>query len=126
MDARRDGVLFGRKPEAVVAERVENVVTGHALVAREDVGADVAERVADVQSGARWIRKHVEHEQLGATRDLVGFGKRSGRVRRLECAVRFPMVLPLDFDRVGEGGVVPVPGGVGSHGAQSYGEATVA
>ena len=37
--------------EGVVAEGVEHVAARHAVVAGEDVGADVAERVADVEAG---------------------------------------------------------------------------
>ena len=37
------------EPEGVVAHRVQHVVAVHAHEAGVDVGADVAERVADVQ-----------------------------------------------------------------------------
>lgn len=47
-----DCVLFGRKAKAVVTQRVENVETLHALVARVHVGPDVPERVAHMKAGS--------------------------------------------------------------------------
>ena len=82
--------------------------------------------MAHVEARTRRIGEHVEDEQLGAAGDLVGFCERAGGVRRLEGAIRLPVVLPLHLDGVGEGGVVPEAGFVGGHGAQSYGERTVA
>ena len=57
-------VLLGWQTEGVEAHRVENVVAGHALEAREHVGTDVAERMANVETGARRVGEHVEHEQF--------------------------------------------------------------
>ena len=68
------------------------------------VGADVAERVPDVQPGAARVREHVEHVELAAVGDRgrsrrpagpVGFGAQNVRSR-------LPAVLPLRLDRVGE------------------------
>ena len=64
--ARLHGVLLGGQAEGVVAEGVEHVAAGHPVVAGEHVGADVAERVADVEAGARRVREHVEHVELRA------------------------------------------------------------
>ena len=52
------------QPERVVAHRVQHVVAGHALVTREHVGADVAERMPDVQPLATRVREHVQHVEL--------------------------------------------------------------
>ncbi len=46
-----DGVLLGGQAEGVVADGVDDVVPLHAQEAPEHVGADVAERVADVEAG---------------------------------------------------------------------------
>ena len=71
-----DGELLGGQPERVEAHRVQHVVAGHPLEAGEHVGADEAERVSDVQAGARRVREHVEHEQLlAACRGEVGIGE---------------------------------------------------
>ena len=64
-------VLLGREAERVVAHRVQHVVAVHAHEAGVDVGADVAERVADVQAGAARVREHVEHEELAPVGDGV-------------------------------------------------------
>ena len=45
-----DRVLLGGQAEGVEAHRVQHVVSGHALEAGVDVGADEAERVTDVQA----------------------------------------------------------------------------
>ena len=57
-------VLLGGQPEGVEPQRVQHVTAGHPEVAGVDVGGDVAQRVADVQSVAGRIGKHVLHEQL--------------------------------------------------------------
>ena len=62
--ARLDGVLLGGQPEGVEAHRVQDVLAGHPLVAREDVAGDEAQRVADVQTRARGVGEHVLDEQL--------------------------------------------------------------
>ena len=72
-----DRVLLGGQAEGVVAHRVQHVVARHALEAAEDVGADVAERMADVQTRAARVREHVEHEQLAAGRPTF-FGSARG------------------------------------------------
>ena len=65
------GVLLGGQAERVEAHRVQHVVAGHAHVARVDVGADEAERMADMQPVAGRVREHVEHEQLRPAGHLV-------------------------------------------------------
>ena len=102
MNSRHDGVLFRWQTKTVVAKRVQHVVTSHALVAREYVGGDVAERVAYVQSGARWIRKHVKHKQLFSARNFFGLRKWACRVWCFEGALSVPMVLPFGLNLIGQ------------------------
>ena len=61
MGARLDGVLLRGESERVPAHGVENVVAGHALIPRDDVGGGVSLGVAHVKTraaangkGARW------------------------------------------------------------------------
>ena len=78
-------VLLGRQAEGVEAHRVQHVVAGHPLVAGEHVGADVAERVADVQPVAAGVREHVQHVELRAVRPPSRSPRtaaRSGSARR--------------------------------------------
>ena len=112
MDTRGDGVLFGWQTETVVTERVKNVEAHHALEASVHVGADVAERVSDVQTGTTRVREHVEHEELRSTGHLVGFGQRAGRIRCVERALGVPAVLPGLLDATGQRRVVAVARGV--------------
>ncbi len=110
-------VLLGRKPEGVVAHRVQHVVAAHAHVAREHVGADVAERVPDVEACATRVREHVEHVELAPARDRrEAVGQRTGRVGRAERVVGLPPVLPLRFDLVRQRGVVAIARDVGRSG----------
>ena len=94
MNTGGDGVLFGGKTEAVISEGVKNVVSLHALEARKHVGADVAQWVANMESGSRWIREHVENEQFLATSNAIGLGHRSGGVWGVIGALALPGVLP--------------------------------
>ena len=59
-------VLLGGQAERVVAHGVQHVAVVHAHEARVHVGADVAERVADVEPLAARVREHVEHVELRA------------------------------------------------------------
>ena len=96
-------------PERVVAHRVQHVLAVHALVASEDIGADVTERVTHMESGAARIREHVEHEHRVAVDDLFGtLRKQARRVRGPEGVISFPAVLPARFDLVGQTRVVPM------------------
>ncbi|MNS52788.1 hypothetical protein D3C72_855150 [compost metagenome] len=86
-----DRRLLGGQAEGVPAHRVQHVEPAHALVARDDVRGRVAFRVADVQTGARRIREHVQDVELGLVRVLAG----------LEGLVFLPVTLPLGFDLLG-------------------------
>ncbi len=102
-------VLLGGEPERVVAHRVEHVEAGHPLEPGVDVGADVAQRVADVQTRPARVREHVEHVELLAVGEPVeSLGEGSRRVRGPEGVLGLPTVLPLALDLVGEGGRVSV------------------
>ena len=85
--ARLDGILLGGQAVSVITHRVENVEAAQALVARVDVGSDVAERVPHVKARSRGIGKHVEHVELGPRGIL-------GHVVRL---LRRPGLLPFLF-----------------------------
>ena len=123
--ARLHGVLLGGQTEGVVAHGVQHVVARHPQVAGVDVGADVAERVADVQPHAGRIGEHVEHVALGPISDPVEpLGQWARGVRCQERAFPLPTVLPVGFDLVGERGGVAVrrdvigAGGLLAHGRQ--------
>ena len=63
-----DRVLLGRQPERVVPHGVQDVEALHPLPARDDVGADVADGVPDVEPRPGGVGEHVEHVVLGALR----------------------------------------------------------
>src|SRR5262249_44719534 len=90
-----DRVLLGGQAERVPAHRMEDVVALHALPPRDDVRADVADRVADVEARPRGVREHVEHVELLARGIVVGIAG----VRRAEGRPRLPARLPLRVDR---------------------------
>ena len=104
-----DGVLLGGQAEGVVAHGVQDVVPVHAQEPAGDVGAQVAQRVPDVQPGARGVREHVHHERLGPVGDaLEAVAERADRVGRVERPVGLPAVLPGQLDLLGQRGRVPV------------------
>ena len=74
-----DGVLLGGQAEGVVAHRVQDVVAVHPPEPAGDVGAQVAQRVADVQPRARGVREHVHHEELGPVGDPLEARRSAGR-----------------------------------------------
>jgi hypothetical protein len=109
--ARLDGVLLGRQAEGVEAERVQHQPALHAHEAGVDVGGDVAERVPDMQAGARGVGEHVEHVQPLAP-DPVGRPGR--RVGDHEGPALGPPPLPARLDLAGQlGGVAAGGGGLG-------------
>ena len=95
-----DGVLLGGQPEGVEAERVQYLVPGHAQVPAEHVGADVAQRMADVQPDAARIGEEVQQVELGPP-------VRTRRIAALECPLPLPAVLPAQLDLAGQPRVVP-------------------
>jgi len=53
-------VLLGRKAEGVEAQSVQDIPPSHPVVAAVHVGADVTERMADMQPVRRRVGKHVQ------------------------------------------------------------------
>ncbi len=105
MGARLYRVLLGRQSEGVVPQGVQHVPAVHPVVAREDVGGDVAQRMTDMQARTGGVREHVLDEQL------VGRGRprqRSHRIRCVEGAPRGPRLLPFGLQSGGQLGVVAV------------------
>ena len=56
-----NGILLGGQSIGIIAHGVEHVEAFQSLVASVDVGGDITKWMANVQSCARWVRKHVEH-----------------------------------------------------------------
>jgi hypothetical protein len=113
-----DGVLLGGQPEGVEAEGVQYVMPGHAQVPPEHVGADVAQRVTDVQPDAAGIGEEVDQVELGPPGHAAEPGRQgavrervralgAGRVRGVEGALALPPVLPAQLDLVRQPRVVP-------------------
>ena len=116
--ARLDGVLLGGQAEGVEPEGMQDVVAPHAPEAGVGVGGDVAERVADVEAGARGVGEHVEHVAPVAA-------VRAGRVGDLEGPPFGPPPLPARLDLAGQlGGVAVRRGRRGARGLGGH-EATV-
>ena len=68
MRAGLHGVLFRRQAKGIPADRVQDIEAPGALVAGDDVGGGVALRMADVQTRAGGIGKHIQHVVLGLGR----------------------------------------------------------
>ena len=115
-------VEIGGQPEGVIGQGVHDVVSAHPLVAAVDVGAQVAQRVADVQSRTGGVREHV-HDVEGLASAEVGrrtVGRRSvlgvelaevsGGVRGVERARFLPRALPRLLDLFGQRRVIAETG----------------
>ena len=89
MGSRLFGVLLGRQAEGVPTHRVQDVFAPHAAEAADDVGRRIAFRMADMQTVARRVGKHVEDVEFLLTRG--GIGGREG-------AAVFPLLLPFGFN----------------------------
>ena len=94
-------VLLGGQPEGVEAHRVQHVVAGHPQVAAQDVRADEAQRVPDVQPRARGVGEHVQQVDLRRARCPARRGSGAWKVPS-----RVPPVLPAVLDVRGQRGVV--------------------
>ena len=66
-----DGILLRRQAEAVVAHGVQHVEAFLALVARNDVAGDVAQRMPYMQARSARVREHVEHIVLRFARVVL-------------------------------------------------------
>ena len=87
-------VLLGRQAERVEAQRVQHIRPGHPAVAAVHVGADVTERVTDVQPVRRRVGEHVQQIELRSIAEAGTAGQGSDRVRGLEGAIGLPAILP--------------------------------
>ena len=101
-----DGVLLGGQAEGVEPEGMEDDVALHAPEPGVAVGGDVAERMPDMEAGARGIGEHVEHVAPIAARQI---GRRRPAPRRgwgPRTSPAWPTALPSRLDVAGElGGV---------------------
>ena len=61
-----NGILLSRQPVGIVAHGIEHIVAAQTTIACIDIGSDVAQRVTDVQAGARRVGKHVEDVKFRA------------------------------------------------------------
>jgi hypothetical protein len=118
--ARLDRVLLSRQAERVVAHGVQHVATAHPLEAGEDVGPDVAQGVAHVESRSAWVGEHVQHVELGpAHHPVEAVRQRARGVGGVVRPVLGPARLPARLDLVGQRGPVAllrgVGGGLGGH-----------
>ena len=115
-------VEIGGQSEGVIGQSVHDIVSAHALVTAVDVGTEVAQRVADVQSHAGGVREHV-HDVQGLALAEVGRrtkGRRSilgvelaeisGGVRGMERARFLPSALPRLLDLFGQRRVIAETG----------------
>src|SRR5215475_6724689 len=88
MNAFLNCIVFRRRAERVPAHRMEHIETLEPLVPRPAIRQDVTAPVSYVQSGTRWVRKHIE---------TVIFRARI-IVLRLVKMVRSPVFTPLRLD----------------------------
>src|ERR1017187_4863875 len=91
-------VLFRRQAERIPAHRMKNIEAAHPLITRHDVGGGVTLRMADVQTGPAWIRKHVEYVELRFGRIEIFLAW----VERVKKLAFVPDGLPLRLDLIEE------------------------
>ena len=96
MLAALDRVLFCRQAKGVPAHRMENIEPAHPFVTRDNVGGRITFRMSDVQTGAAWIRKHVEHVEFRFGRVEI----LRARIRRVKNLALVPDRLPLGLNLV--------------------------
>src|ERR1700719_3878099 len=96
MLAALDRILLRRQAERIPAHWVQNIESTHPFVASNDVGSGVALRMADVQTGAARIRKHVEHIKLR----LLGIEVLLAGIHRVKDLALVPDFLPLRLNLV--------------------------
>ncbi len=98
-----DRVLLGGQPKRVEAQRVQHIAAGHPEIARVDIGRDVAQRMADVQSLPGRVREHVLDEHLVVRNGRRVFRcQRPDRVRHVERPRFRPALLPEALEFAGE------------------------
>ncbi len=91
-------VLLGGQAERIESQCVQHVPAGHPVVAPVHIGADVAQRMPDVQPVARRVGEHVQQIELRSGRKVWGSSQRTCRVRGLEDPFVVPTVLPVPLD----------------------------
>ena len=96
MLAALDRVLFCRQAKGVPAHRMENIEPAHPFVTRDNVGGRITFRMSHVQTGAAWIRKHVEHVEFRFGRVEI----LRARIRRVKNLALVPDRLPLGLNLV--------------------------
>ena len=88
MGSGLDGILLGRESVSIKTHRVQYIEALQAFKTGKNIGSDIPQRVADMQTRARRIRKHVKYIVFRLVRDIGGF----------EGFIFPPVLLPLFFD----------------------------
>src|SRR5438046_3167168 len=96
MLAGLDRILLGWQAEGVPPDRMQNIETAEAFVARDDVGRGVAFRVPNVQTCAARVGEHVEHIVLRPRRIEAGLAG----IKRVKKPALVPDFLPLRLDQI--------------------------
>jgi hypothetical protein len=58
-------MVFGRQTKSVKAERMKDLIAGHAFKPRERVACRIVEIVPNVERRPAWVRKHLKGVILG-------------------------------------------------------------
>ena len=88
--ASLDSILLGRQAVGIVAHRMKDIEAAQTFVTRENVGGDVAQRMAYVQTCSRRIGEHVEDIKMRFV----------GLVGATISMMLTPIILPLGLDFV--------------------------
>jgi len=84
-----DCLVFRGLSESVPAHRVQDAEAVHALEPAERVHGHVVAKVADVQTGARWIREHLETVDAAVLGIPRVFGGAEGVARKVPDAAQY-------------------------------------
>ena len=107
-----DGVLLGRQAEGIVAQSVQHVLAQHAVIASIGIGSDIAQRVSHVQARTGGVGEHILHIELFLRQLARIGGELAYRVRGVESAIVFPVLLPGLLDLVRQLRGIAVRGGI--------------
>src|SRR5829696_4426036 len=80
-------VLLRRQAERIETKSVQDIPPGHPVVAAIHIGANVTERMPDMQPIRRRVREHVQQIELRPVAEADTAEKRSDRVRRRKGAL---------------------------------------
>ena len=80
-----DGILFGWQTICIESHRMQHIESFQTFISGINVGCDVAEWVADVQTGSGRIREHIQYIKFRFGRIDVDFVS----------LIFFPVALPL-------------------------------